>query len=80
MAFAGLAEGMGRLSAGIAKDVALAAEPLHRNGTNQHSTGVDNIKPTQGGTSASYLAARLKRDFPEIAAAVERGEYASMRA
>jgi len=27
----------------------------------------------------TYLAVRLKRDHPEIAAAVERGEYRSMR-
>jgi hypothetical protein len=31
------------------------------------------------GTSASYLAARLKRDHPDVAAAVERGEYGSIR-
>jgi hypothetical protein len=32
-----------------------------------------------GGNSAAYLSARIKRDHPEIAAAVERGEYRSMR-
>jgi hypothetical protein len=31
-------------------------------------------------SGSSYLAARLKRDHPEIAAAVERGEYKSIRA
>src|SRR5690349_11047492 len=31
------------------------------------------------GNQTSYLAARIKRDHPEIAAAVERGEYPSMR-
>jgi hypothetical protein len=34
---------------------------------------------TGGGTSADYLAARIKRDHPDIAAAVEREEYRSMR-
>jgi hypothetical protein len=29
------------------------------------------------GTSAPYLAARLKRDHPEIAEAVERGELSA---
>ena len=39
----------------------------------------DNTTGFQRGTSPTYLAARLKRDHPEIAAAVERGEYRSMR-
>lgn len=30
------------------------------------------------GTSAAYLAARIKRDRPDIAARVEAGEFASM--
>jgi len=32
-----------------------------------------------GGNSADYLAARIKRDRPDIAEAVERGEYRSIR-
>jgi hypothetical protein len=32
------------------------------------------------GNSSAYLAARIKRDRPDIAAAVERGEFRSMRA
>jgi hypothetical protein len=39
----------------------------------------DNVTKLKRGNEASYLAARLKRDFPDIAAAVERGEYPSMR-
>jgi hypothetical protein len=31
------------------------------------------------GTSVDYLATRLKRDFPDIAAAVGRGEFKSIR-
>jgi hypothetical protein len=40
----------------------------------------DQITGFQRGTRSSYLAARLKRDAPEIAAAAERGEYRSVRA
>lgn len=39
----------------------------------------DNITRLRG-DSVSYLASRLKRDHPEIAARVERGEFRSMRA
>jgi hypothetical protein len=34
----------------------------------------------RGSNSAAYLAARIKRDAPEIAARVEKGEFKSMRA
>jgi hypothetical protein len=40
----------------------------------------DDVTSTDRGNSSSYLAARLKRDHPAIAAAVERGEYRSIRA
>lgn len=41
----------------------------------------DNIISKSGqGTSAEYLVRRLKRDAPEIAAALGRGEYRSARA
>lgn len=45
------------------------------------STGNQGVANTliRGSTNATYLAARLKRDHPEIAAAAERGEYPSMR-
>jgi hypothetical protein len=41
---------------------------------------VVNPAPTKGGNSQSYLASRLKRDRPDIAARVEAGEFKSMRA
>ena len=41
---------------------------------------VDNINNTNGGTSVAYLAGILKRDHPKIAAALERGEFKSVRA
>jgi hypothetical protein len=40
----------------------------------------DSTKLTRGSTSAAYLAARIKRDRPDIVAGVERGEYKSIRA
>lgn len=40
----------------------------------------DKITFRKRGTSAEYLAGLLKRDHPDIAAAVERGEYRSIRA
>jgi hypothetical protein len=38
-----------------------------------------NVTPKRG-NNADYWAARIKRDHPEIAARVERGEFKSMRA
>ena len=58
-------------------------QALQPHGTNQHSnTGVDVVNSTsvQGGNSRDYLLARLKRDSPEIAEALARGEYPSVRA
>lgn len=68
--------------------IAAQVAPLAPNGTNQHATdgGLDNIKPSgsppsaQGGTGADYLAARLRRDHPEIADALAEGRYRSVRA
>jgi len=40
----------------------------------------DNVRKVLEGNSASYLVRRLKRDAPEIAAALGRGEYPSARA
>ena len=61
-------------------------EPLAKHGNQPGEMNsrnrVDNIKSvddTKGGTSADYLAARIKRDRPDIAEAVERGEYRSIR-
>jgi hypothetical protein len=61
---------------------------LQGHGANQHGVGgVDNIKSTsgatpskKGGTSAAYLAARLKRDAPEVATRLEAGEFRSVYA
>ena len=60
-------------------------EPGPKNGqvgNGRPASSFDNVKPTfetGGGNSADYLAARIKRDRPDIAEAVERGEYRSIR-
>ena len=41
---------------------------------------VNNKKLSQGSSNTYYLAARLKRDHPEIAARVANGEFKSIRA
>jgi hypothetical protein len=41
---------------------------------------VDNVNLKKGGNSSSYLAGVLKRDHPDIATALEKGEYRSVRA
>ena len=39
----------------------------------------DNITLKRGTTGAAYLQARLRRDAPEVAVALERGEFKSAR-
>jgi hypothetical protein len=49
------------------------AEPAGKQGRPTKTEGkLGNAKVSEKGTTAAYLAARLKRDHPEIAAAVER--------
>lgn len=62
--------------------IAKAAQPLVKHGTNQHSEGRDNVtsSPKDRGNSATYLAAKLKRDHPAIAADMEAGKFRSVRA
>lgn len=64
---------------------ALAAHGAHTEARDQRGrfTRVDVINSgsrTQGGTSAAYLRARLARDAPAALAALDRGEYTSVRA
>ena len=59
------------------------APELPRNGevgNGREKSSFDIVKATPGGNEATYLSARLKRDHPEIAAKVLRGEYRSIRA
>jgi len=46
----------------------------------EQANKVDNVNLTKGGNKAEYLASRLKRDAPEIAKQLERGEFKSVRA
>lgn len=68
-----------RLIKTVAAEVMAKAEPAGKHGgPRKHGEQGDNITLDRG-TSTSYLAARIKRDRPDIAAAVERGEFSSMR-
>lgn len=57
---------------------------LLRLGTNQHSVqtpaGPDYDKVLHWGTSEEYVVRRLKRDAPELAVALARGDFPSARA
>jgi hypothetical protein len=55
---------------------ALAGHGGHRDKIDKNQ--VDKINLPKGGTSADYLAARIKRDHPEIAARID--EFPSVRA
>ena len=64
-----------------------AAQKLHEapklkqhGGTRNTGQDYNIILPSNQGTEAKYLAGRLKRDHPEIADRVARGEYRSIRA
>lgn len=59
------------------------AEPMAKHGEIGNGRGSpDNVRSTSAdyGNRADYLAARIKRDHPDIAARVEAGEFRSMRA
>ncbi len=59
-----------------AEQRASTAGPLAAHGEigNGRSRGVDNTS-TRGSTNADYLAARIKRDHPEIHNRMKAGEY-----
>jgi hypothetical protein len=65
-------------AAAVMADAPVLAEPRRPTKEEQADKGVVNTV-IRGSTNATYLAARLKRDNPEIAAAVSRGEFKSMR-
>jgi len=54
-----------RLSALGMSQQAAKPEPVAKYGTNQFSTGADNISSSSHGTSQAYLLRRIARDFPE---------------
>jgi hypothetical protein len=63
----------------LLRDVVDAVPKLVDHGTNQHTVGPDNIRSTTYGTSVAYLIAKLKRDAPEFAERLARGEFRSAR-
>jgi hypothetical protein len=70
-----------RLVSSVAADTMAKATPLAKHGrpVKDEVTKGDDVTFSSKGNSAAYLAARIKRDHPDIAQAVERGEYRSMR-
>ena len=48
---------------------------LNDNGVKRSFDKTKNIKAQQGGTSAAYCIAKLKRDYPEIAERLCNGEF-----
>ena len=59
--------------------------PLNPAGVNQHSKGAGRIPDhdkvsSSWGTSEEYVVRRLKRDAPELAVALARGDFPSARA
>jgi hypothetical protein len=70
-----------RRVAHVAAEVMARAKPLAAHGEVGKGRGrVDNVNSkTDGGNSADYLAARIKRDRPDIAERVEAGEFRSIR-
>ena len=74
-----------QLKSRLAQDLAADQDvtPLRNEdgGRPRKEDNLDNINVShQGGTSATYLVRRLKRDHPEIAEALARGEFKSARA
>jgi hypothetical protein len=62
-----------------AKKAALEAVSLGEHGVNQYSGNdkKENVMSTQG-NSATYRAAKLKRDYPDVATRLESGEFKSV--
>lgn len=73
----------GRKAAGL-PDVPLALADLGSHGGDRRSAQVRkdqaDIISLKHGTQSAYLQARLRRDAPEVADALERGEFKSARA
>lgn len=67
----------------VAAEIMSGAKAIGGHGGDRRSEKAreQDMSPTLSPDRGSrYLASRIKRDFPEIAAAVERGEYSSMAA
>lgn len=61
------------------QELAEQAVPLGAHGTNQHHRGSSNATSSRS-RDAAYWCDRIARDRPDILAAMQRGEYTSVRA
>lgn len=55
-------------------------QALEKHGTNQHTDGGHSHANVHPGANTRYYIARLKRDHPEISAALAAGKFTSVRA
>lgn len=69
-----------RLVSAVAAEVMANAPARAGQGTRTDLEPLSNGKKLKGGNNQEYLAARIKERHPDIAAAVERGEFRSIRA
>jgi len=63
-----------------AQQRASEAKELPRTGTIGNGRRSDNITPTSRGSDPDYLAARIKRDYPDIHERLLAGEYTTLHA
>lgn len=75
----------GKSPAVVNREAAVAVPAAEKHGTNQHTggrkTGRDNVTSSRNrGNSASSIAARIKRDHPELARRMENGEISPYKA
>lgn len=59
-------------------EMAKRVPTLEKNGTNQHGGGYRLPTPSDVGRSSEYLIARIKRDRPDIADRILKGEFESV--
>jgi hypothetical protein len=63
-----------------AAEAVAAAPEMIGQGTRSDLELPDNVMKFQYGNSSSYLAARIKKDRPDIVERIEAGEFRSIRA
>ena len=63
----------------VASEVVAKTKPAAKHGGARKRGEQGSNRTLKRGETAEYLAARIKRDRPDIATAVERGEFSSMR-
>jgi hypothetical protein len=68
-----------RLIKAVAADVMAKKQPVAKHGGARKHGEQGDVVTLERGNKSTYLAARIKCDRPDIAEAVERGEYQSFR-